>query len=114
MRDAIESIPRNVRIKASVAGEGLSSLVGRQHGGPVAAGQAYRVGEGGEELFVPRTSGTIVPNGGFDLAGIEAAVRRGMESATVRSFLDGRDVTGVVADQLGTHPETEGLRLAHV
>ena len=35
---------------------------GRQHGGPVRAGSSYIVGESGRELFVPRTSGTIVPN----------------------------------------------------
>jgi hypothetical protein len=37
-------------------------LGGRAAGGPVSAGQAYIVGERGEELFVPGESGTIVPN----------------------------------------------------
>jgi hypothetical protein len=36
----------------------------RARGGPVAANQTYMVGEEGPEMFVPRTSGTIVPNGG--------------------------------------------------
>jgi hypothetical protein len=35
---------------------------GRAAGGPVAAGVPYLVGERGPELFVPRGSGTIVPN----------------------------------------------------
>jgi len=35
----------------------------RARGGPVTAGSPYVVGEEGPELFVPRTSGTIVPNG---------------------------------------------------
>ncbi len=35
----------------------------RAAGGPVSAGSAYLVGERGPELFVPRASGTIVPNG---------------------------------------------------
>jgi hypothetical protein len=35
----------------------------RARGGPVAANQMYMVGEEGPEMFVPRTSGTIVPNG---------------------------------------------------
>jgi phage-related minor tail protein len=39
------------------------SLPGRAAGGPVSGGQAYIVGEQGPELFVPRASGTIVPNG---------------------------------------------------
>ena len=37
---------------------------GRAMGGPVNAGTSYVVGERGPELFVPNTSGTIVPNGG--------------------------------------------------
>ena len=36
---------------------------GRAVGGPVNAGTAYMVGEKGPELFVPRQSGTIIPNG---------------------------------------------------
>lgn len=36
----------------------------RADGGPVYAGEAYVVGERGPELFVPRASGQIVPNGG--------------------------------------------------
>jgi hypothetical protein len=37
---------------------------GRAAGGPVTAGAPYMVGEHGPELFMPRTSGTILPNGG--------------------------------------------------
>jgi len=54
----------------------LGGLVGREHGGPVAAGQPVIVGERRPELFVPRTSGTILPripgagNGGGGGAGI--------------------------------------------
>jgi hypothetical protein len=36
---------------------------GRAMGGPVSGGTAYMVGERGPELFVPKSSGTIVPNG---------------------------------------------------
>ena len=35
----------------------------RAAGGPVASGSAYWVGERGPELFVPKTSGSIVPGG---------------------------------------------------
>lgn len=45
--------------------EGDPSFIGpprRQHGGPVSAGSAYMVGEAGPELYVPKTSGTIIPN----------------------------------------------------
>lgn len=36
----------------------------REFGGPVRGGGSYLVGERGPELFVPGTSGAIVPNGG--------------------------------------------------
>jgi TP901 family phage tail tape measure protein len=41
----------------------IFGLEGREMGGPVNAGQPYVVGEKGPELFVPRNSGGIVPNG---------------------------------------------------
>lgn len=40
----------------------------RAGGGPVEAGKLYRVGEHGEEWFMPREAGTIIPN--FKLSGI--------------------------------------------
>ena len=40
----------------------FQSISQRASGGPVNAGQPYIVGEQGQELFVPNTSGTIVPN----------------------------------------------------
>jgi tape measure domain-containing protein len=53
---------------ASAAGGGGVGLTGgdapgMQHGGPVTAGAPYVVGEAGPELFVPRQTGTIIPNG---------------------------------------------------
>jgi hypothetical protein len=36
----------------------------KQHGGPVSGWRPYIVGERGPELFVPHTSGTVVPNAG--------------------------------------------------
>jgi hypothetical protein len=41
---------------------GFVNAFKRQHGGPVRAGSPYVVGESGPELFVPRSSGQIVPN----------------------------------------------------
>ena len=40
----------------------LGSLFGRASGGPVSANQPYMVGERGREVFVPSTSGKIIPN----------------------------------------------------
>ena len=39
-----------------------SRVPGRAFGGPVAGGRPYMVGERGPELFVPTSSGTIIPN----------------------------------------------------
>lgn len=41
----------------------VSAITGKASGGPVSGGTPYIVGERGPELFVPRTGGTIVPNG---------------------------------------------------
>ncbi len=42
---------------------GSSNLAGKKAGGgPVSGGSSYLVGERGPELFVPRSSGSIVPN----------------------------------------------------
>lgn len=37
----------------------------RAMGGPVSAGTSYVVGERGPELFTPKASGTVTPNGGY-------------------------------------------------
>ena len=49
---------------ASFAQAAIKGITERQGGGPLAAGQASIVGEAGPELFIPKTAGTIVPNGG--------------------------------------------------
>lgn len=41
----------------------FSSLQPRALGGPVTAGVPYLVGEKGPELFMPKSSGRILPNG---------------------------------------------------
>lgn len=50
---------------------GLKSISPRAIGGPVSGGSPYLVGERGPELFIPGTSGAIVPNGA--LAGVTIA-----------------------------------------
>jgi phage-related minor tail protein len=46
-------------IKTIFGGFGIPGLA---EGGPAKAGKPYIVGEKGPELFVPKTSGTVVPN----------------------------------------------------
>jgi len=41
----------------------FKTIFGLAKGGPAQGGRPYIVGEEGPELFVPKTSGTVVPNG---------------------------------------------------
>ena len=72
---AIRDIPLAIRemsadpIVAALLQRGLSpagnfpgGFIRRQGGGSVRRGQPVRVGEGGEELFIPNQSGIIIPN----------------------------------------------------
>ena len=43
-------------------GNGGSTDMFKASGGPVSAGSPYVVGELGPEIFIPSTSGTIIPN----------------------------------------------------
>ena len=87
LRDVIRSMLQFISVQSGMGGgggmgaignllfKGLGGLFGsspaipsglpvglRRSGGPLSAGQAAIVGEGGPELFVPRGSGTVVPN----------------------------------------------------
>lgn len=62
-----------------------SLLAGRAGGGPVNAGQAYRVGENGPETFVPRTAGRIVPGGTSGGVTVSTVIdARGADPAAIR------------------------------
>jgi hypothetical protein len=73
------------------------SLPGRASGGPVTAGQAYVVGEKRPELFVPSTSGTIVPN----LAGLSHANSNGGTHVTYAPQIDARGADTAAVVKLG-------------
>ena len=65
-RHASASVSVNTSTSSDLgSGSGGSKPPGKAIGGPVNEGQPYIIGERGPELFVPNTSGTIVPNGGF-------------------------------------------------
>jgi tape measure domain-containing protein len=53
-----------------------SSGHGRALGGPVRLGQAYRVGERGEETFIPDQNGQIIPHGGGGGGALQATLDR--------------------------------------
>lgn len=46
----------------ALTGEATGKATGKATGGPVEANTPYIVGEVGRELFIPNTSGTIIPN----------------------------------------------------
>lgn len=62
---------------------------GRANGGPVTSGTSYIVGERGPELFVPNTSGTIVPNGGMGGTTVNLTVNGAIDpEGTARTIVD--------------------------
>lgn len=68
-------------IMGDIARAALTGLGGRAMGGPVAGNTPYIVGERGPELFMPSTSGSIVPNhklgGGMTVAPVYNIDARG-------------------------------------
>lgn len=69
MQSLLKTLARaaiNAAFTSLFAKEGLGGLFGgllkRQGGGPVMGGSGYIVGEKGPEIFLPNTSGMIVPN----------------------------------------------------
>lgn len=80
---------------SSVGNAIMSVLPGRASGGPVTAGMPYVVGEQGPELFVPRSSGNILPNG----SGINVSV-------VVNGDVSGRELVERVQEAIMT-----GLRM---
>ena len=78
-------------------GQAFTQLLGlgkRASGGPVSAGRPYIVGEVGRELFVPSTSGRIVPNNGLGSI-IGGAMQ--LVNVTVNGRISGRDLVLVQA-----------------
>ena len=88
---------------ASYATEG--KIQGRQHGGPVGAGQSVIVGEAGPEIFTPGRSGSVTSNRSIPSAEeIGAAVARAMQRAPLVVPRDA--VTDAV---LGNSPSRQAL-----
>ena len=84
---------------AGVPNSVLDSVIGkRARGGPVSRAKPYVVGERGPELFVPRTSGTVVPNSSLG----------GSASVTVNVDASGSSVEGD-ANQAGRLGKAIGI-----
>lgn len=60
----------------------------RANGGPVSGNEAYLVGERGPELFVPRMSGSIIPNRAMSMGGTTQVTNNYINAIDVKSFED--------------------------
>lgn len=72
----------------SFVGKAWDQLTGKASGGPVTGGTPYNVGEAGPELFVPNSSGTIIPNGGMG----------GTVNITINGDVSGRELVEKVQE----------------
>lgn len=80
----------------------------RADGGPVSSGTPYLVGERGPEMFVPRSSGTIIPN---DQMGNKVSIMEGA-NISVRNDNDIQLLANAVASQLARTLEARRSGLA--
>jgi len=62
LADHIKKVLAKALIQKFITGPLLGLIPGLAEGGPATAGRPYVVGEEGPELFVPRSSGTVIPN----------------------------------------------------
>lgn len=110
VRSALETVASGVGKVVSGAGAAVGNVIhavipGRASGGPVLQGSPYVVGENGPELFVPSSSGSIIPNNRYANAG--ANVNITITGNNISSALDVRNL----ADQVGREV-MRSLRLA--
>jgi hypothetical protein len=71
-------VTRSINEIVTRISSGTSSIEARAAGGPVSSGRPYIVGEIGPELFVPSSSGSIVPNNQMGGSVINLTVNAGM------------------------------------
>ena len=64
-----KSVSHDIKFYTRNLGDATGRLPGTQHGGEVAGGVPRMVGEAGPEVFIPATSGRIIPNGGHNGSG---------------------------------------------
>lgn len=91
---------------ASGIGSFFNGLMGRASGGPVTSGTPYMVGERGPEIFVPRGSGTIIPNHALGSSGGTGSAVTGTAVNVTYNI-----AAGVTKSELMPILETERKRL---
>lgn len=96
---------------SNVPGGSLIFGGARANGGPVSSGTPYIVGERGPEMFVPRSSGSIIPN---EQMGGKISVMEGA-NISVRNDGDIQAIASMVSSQLARTLEAQrsGLATAH-
>ena len=83
----------------------------RETGGPVDAGGRYLVGERGPELFMPGSSGTIVPNGGGSTSVTIAAGAVQINYPLMNDPRARMEIAAMVGDALMARLRQQGLRV---
>ncbi len=72
----------------SFIGDKLGFTSGKALGGSVFAGQPVKVGENGEEMFVPNTGGKIVPNNRLGGGGVTVNIYNAGSVLTEGDLMD--------------------------
>lgn len=99
---------------ATIASLGAAAAAARASGGPVMGSTPYLVGERGAELFVPNTSGAIIPNdklgggGNITVNLIESAKKAGKTEE--RQTNGRRELDVFVADLMGDGPRSKAIQ----
>lgn len=99
VRNQLDILSRNRTMSLSIIAKGgagwMVPIDGKKAaGGPVDAGKTYLVGEQGQELFVPKQSGTIIPNN--QLSGMTTGATTASAAPMVVNITTGADPESVV------------------
>lgn len=100
---------------ATVASLSAAAVGARADGGPVSQGMPYLIGERGPELFVPGTSGAVVPNnkiGGGNVTVNLIEDKRRAGHTQERDNNGSRELDVFVADIMGDGPRSKAIRQA--
>ena len=100
---------------ATVASLSAAAVGARADGGPVSQGMPYLIGERGPELFVPGTSGAVLPNnkiGGGNVTVNLIEDKRRAGQTQERDNNGARELDVFVADIMGDGPRSKAIRQA--
>jgi len=99
LKQLAEMVIKSLLFGGKGGGGGLLSFIGlpfMASGGPVSANSPYVVGEEGPELFVPKTSGKIVPNDQVASGSSGSDSQVGSNHTTINMSIQAIDAQGVM------------------